>query len=320
MAWVKLHDGFDDDVDIDSMSADAIALFACALTWCARNLTDGFVPEARVRKLPGGTKEAVALLCAEGRCWWVRVEGGYQIRNFLKYNPSEAEVRAHREQIRQVRSESGKKGAAVRWHSKPDSKTVDLPLANDGKDMAPYPGSRIPDTRKTRNPKKTLVTPGASPTLLWPEFLKVYPKRAGALNKAEAERKFLQLFAGPEAEKILEGAKRFRAWADATGATGTEFVPQMTTWLRQRRWLEDYEAPPKKAENGPRKADTPREPAQGTDYVLRCPDGLREARMYRPGSEELFNAAAWFDLRGLSPTRHWEGIIASYRDLFEGAA
>ena len=97
MPWVKFDDRFDDQDDIDMMSTDAIALNLCATTWSSRNLTDGFIPDARVRRLPGGTPEAVELLCAGEKPWWEKVDGGYQIRSFLKYNPSAEEVRARRE-------------------------------------------------------------------------------------------------------------------------------------------------------------------------------------------------------------------------------
>ncbi len=184
MPWGKLDDQFDDQPEIDYMSTDAIALFVCSITWSCRNLTDGFIPSARARKLPGGhNRKAVEELLEGEKPWWVEVDGGFAIRSFLKYNPSGEDFQERREEISRIRSEAGKKGAAKTWgakqkngntdgksDSKPHGKTSDLPLANaiakdeakpmangaisHGKKMAPNPESRIqsdpelPETQK----------------------------------------------------------------------------------------------------------------------------------------------------------------------------
>jgi len=311
LAWARLHDGFDDDPDIDRLSGDAIALFVCSITWSSRSLTDGFIPEARARKLAGGTPEAIELLCSGDKPWWVKAEGGYVIRSFHKYNPSAEEVRRLREEVSQARAEAGRKGAEARWSKldgKTDGKTADLPMANDGKNMAPVPVSRFP---VSGSPKKEKAPPP-----LWLEFLAHYPKRSGSTNRAEAERRFAKLFSGPDGDAIVEGAKRYRAWADASGHSGTEFVAQMTTWLGQQRWQETYELP---QENGPRKEVEPlkEEPVSGQDYVLQSWGD--QARYFKPNSDEPFNAAHWFDTRNLIPTRRWAEIVARHRSEFEAA-
>lgn len=200
MAWAKFHDGFDDDPEIDRFSGDAIALFVCSVTWSSRSLTDGFIPELRVAKLPGGTPEAVEILCFGEKPWWLKVEGGYQIRSFHKYNPSAEEVR----QLRETRSELGRLGAIARWQTdgKWDGKS-------HSKSIAPYPGSRIPYS-VPHNPKNR--------------------------NSREFQR----------------------------------------------------------------------EPEAGKDYVLQCIGDDASAKMFKPGTDELFDAGAWFAERNLTPTRHWE--------------
>jgi hypothetical protein len=157
MPWVKFDDQFDDSEDIDSMCCEAIALHLCGITWSARNLTDGFIPDARVAKLPGGNSAiAKEQLCYGPKPWWVRSTGGYQIRSFLKFNPSGQEFRERREEVSRVRSEAGKKGMETRWgkhsdnktHNKQDNKTLDLLITNDNKSITPNPESRIPNPRK----------------------------------------------------------------------------------------------------------------------------------------------------------------------------
>jgi hypothetical protein len=52
--WVKLHDGFDVDWRVDSVSDEAAGLFIKACTFSARELTDGRVPGLWLeRKVPG---------------------------------------------------------------------------------------------------------------------------------------------------------------------------------------------------------------------------------------------------------------------------
>jgi len=94
MPWVRFDDRFDDQDDIDMMSTDAIALNLCATTWSSRNLTDGFIPDARVRRLPGGTPEAVELLCSGEKPWWERVPGGYRLLRLAPPTREEHQRRA----------------------------------------------------------------------------------------------------------------------------------------------------------------------------------------------------------------------------------
>ena len=81
----------------------AVGLYARALSYCADNLTDGFVPKrwANMAGTPALCKklESVEL--------WVKVEGGYQVPGYLKHNLSRAGIEA--------RSERGRELADARW-------------------------------------------------------------------------------------------------------------------------------------------------------------------------------------------------------------
>jgi len=91
--WAKFDDHFDDDPDGDIVGGMGICLFICAITWASRNLTDGFVPAARIPKLAGGgDPDAMTGLTDARTRWLVPVEGGYQIRSYLKYNKSKQQV------------------------------------------------------------------------------------------------------------------------------------------------------------------------------------------------------------------------------------
>lgn len=129
MVWAKLDDAILDNPKIARAGVYGFALHVAAITWCCRNLTDGFIPYARTNALldtsrvefdqanplalPGGPRsmaggsgldphDVAAHLVACGL--WERVDGGYSIHDFLVYNPSREEVIREKEKGR-VRSE-----------------------------------------------------------------------------------------------------------------------------------------------------------------------------------------------------------------------
>lgn len=69
-----------------------------------------------------------------------------------------------------------------------------------------------------------------------------YPPRRGDRAKAKALG-VLSKIPPSEIGAVMRGVSNFKAWCDANGKTGTEFVPMMSTWLNQRRWL-DWQDPP----------------------------------------------------------------------------
>jgi hypothetical protein len=91
MAWAKFTDTFDDEEDTTLMSDNAVALHLCGVCCSSRLKTDGFISDARLLKLRAGRITGLKELL-EGRAgsppWWIKIDGGYQIRSFLKYNAS----------------------------------------------------------------------------------------------------------------------------------------------------------------------------------------------------------------------------------------
>lgn len=97
MPWVRLDDGFDEHAELEALSDGALRMLICSWTYSGRNLTDGFIPDARVLRLtPTAKPRHIDELLAGGH--WLRVEGGYQVPSFLTYNPSRAKVLEERAQ------------------------------------------------------------------------------------------------------------------------------------------------------------------------------------------------------------------------------
>ncbi len=115
MSWARFDDHFDDDEDLQRMSCEAIALHVCGTTWASRHLSDGHVPQHAVRHLKGATRKALDQLCDGGEnAWWIRVSDGYQIRSYLKFNPS-------REQVLSGRRAATERKAKSRHESRRDT-------------------------------------------------------------------------------------------------------------------------------------------------------------------------------------------------------
>ena len=97
MPWVKLDDRFPSHRKISLLSDRAFRLYVSALCWSSENLTEGLIRDrelsvvARIRGIKGAAKEL------EEAQLWDRGDGGWQIHDFLEYNPDRAKVKAERE-------------------------------------------------------------------------------------------------------------------------------------------------------------------------------------------------------------------------------
>jgi hypothetical protein len=138
MSWVSIDDNFYDDDDVTAKKPATICLFVCCMAYSARHETDGFVSTERIKKLHGFSKETLAELTNGPKPFLVKTDGGYQIRNFLKFNLSKDE----RERRRQDTKER-----VTRHRDKKRSETDDVTRyetgykreSNDVSNTAPYP-------------------------------------------------------------------------------------------------------------------------------------------------------------------------------------
>jgi hypothetical protein len=144
MSWVRFDDQFYADEDLDEICDSATALHVVATTWSAMRRTNGRVPYKRAAMLKGGDNpDAVPDLLRIG--WWIDTGECYQIRSFLKYNPSSDELARRELELSQKRSDAGKRGAESRWqngkqHGNIDGNGDSNGDSNDhGKKMPPVP-------------------------------------------------------------------------------------------------------------------------------------------------------------------------------------
>lgn len=203
MVWVKIDDSILDNPKIIRSGPVGFALHTAAITWCARNLTDGFVPEAKAKQLLSKTwndpvredgKELIwELNAGSGHCgmsadeviesvvrllvhvglWHEGVDDygnhGYWLNDFTEFNPTRAEVLEKRE----VRSAAGKVGGQ-QTQAKRQANSKQTRSKAPSKNQPPYPvPGPVPDPQKTEEDPPTplreeLVAVASSPVAVAP--------------------------------------------------------------------------------------------------------------------------------------------------------
>lgn len=96
MTWVRLDDQFPEHPKVLRVGPEAAWLHVSALCYCARQLTDGFVPAPALGRL-ADVKNPTALaarLVEEGL--WLLATDGWHINDYLAYNPSREKVQEQR--------------------------------------------------------------------------------------------------------------------------------------------------------------------------------------------------------------------------------
>jgi hypothetical protein len=148
MTWAKLDDAILDNPKIIRVGPIGFALHVAAITWSARNLTDGFIPEAKSKQLLAPNwcqasenderdtiwelsattgmhgfsgQEVIELIIkglVEAGLWHEdfdeRGNAGYRLHDYLEYNPSQKEVLNTREIKRKSGIAGGKQSAKQR--------------------------------------------------------------------------------------------------------------------------------------------------------------------------------------------------------------
>lgn len=135
-AWVKIDDQFSDHPKVIEAGPLAECLFVRGLTYAARYLTDGFVPASHLRRM--GDMDAIeeaGQLVAVGL--WHEAGGGYQIHDYLDYNPSAEKVKAEREAARDRMGKA--RSSKPKANNQPRSEEVRANFAGSSDNPVPVP-------------------------------------------------------------------------------------------------------------------------------------------------------------------------------------
>lgn len=151
VTWAKLDDSFPEHLKVIDLTDGAFRLYVEGLCYAARNLTDGALPKAAVRRLTGGDRRANELVAAG---LWDEDGPGWVIHDYLDFNPSAGQVNAERAAARERKARS-------RSRSKPHpdavSHGVTPPVTHAGSPASP--SRPVP----TRIEKSSSVTTSNAP-------------------------------------------------------------------------------------------------------------------------------------------------------------
>lgn len=164
MPWFKLDDSFDSHPKIIAAGNEATGLFVRCGTYCARHLTDGFIPE-HVALLYGSPELVETLVRTK---LWRRVRGGWRMPDYLEYNPSAQTV----DKDRAAKTERQRRWREARGRRPVDASTR---ASRDGAvDAAPTPTPPRPEGSGAGNaPKNTgggRANPAGSPPPVKPPW------------------------------------------------------------------------------------------------------------------------------------------------------
>lgn len=166
MPWVRLDEHFPEHRKILAVGGDAAWLHVCALAYAARNLTDGHIPAAALTRLSDRRNPStLASRLVDVGIWHPSPDGdGWQIHDFLDYQPSAAKVRETRdaaaERQRRAREAAAARRSGVTPMSQRDSQR-DMPVSHAPPD--PTRPEYKPQTHRARpSPNGTTPTTPAA--------------------------------------------------------------------------------------------------------------------------------------------------------------
>jgi len=160
MAWVKLDDNVTHNPKLLAAGPAASWLWVCAIAYCQRQLSDGFIPDSAYMQLGVNAEHKPLRLCHQlvRSGLFERVEGGYRVHDYLDHNASKSEVEQRRAQHHDKRVFAGKLGAEQRWRT--HSKRVAQVLSRDSKtDSKSATGVDSKNSKRLANANSTDVAP-----------------------------------------------------------------------------------------------------------------------------------------------------------------
>jgi len=227
MPWFKVDDNLAFHAKTVAAGNPAMGLWVRAGSWCAQQLTDGFIPDHMLAAL--GTKQQAERLVTTRL--WDREQGGYRFHGWVERQPSkgdvEAERAAARERMREYRAK--KKGTTQTGNPQASASRAD--------DVRPNNSVRADEVRDSfGNPDPTHPDPV-------PTHITALPANAGKKPAKRATQRpddfrpgqpHIDLAAERGVDLRSEWAK-FCDWSDANGKTYKDWPAALRNWIRNAR-------------------------------------------------------------------------------------
>lgn len=230
MGWFKADDKFSVHPKVICVSLAARGLWITAGTWSRMMQTEGQIPRAYPKTLPGGEDAAKELVEAG---LWDEYDDIYEFHDWNDFQPSNEEDEAARQQ----KIEAGRKGGLARARNRRKASETLAPAKHSA-------SGRQADAKQT--PSKTLA-PTPTPTPISskeemnvrqaypPDFEKIWKTYPRKEDKKDAHRAWKAALKKAPKNQIAEAlSTHIRKWE--TEGTPVKYVPLFATWMNKERW------------------------------------------------------------------------------------
>lgn len=219
MTWLKIDDNLPTHPKIAQVGAEAAWLWICGLCYSRRHLTDGRITHAVLPGLSPSLKHVGKLatkLVLAGL--WEATDDGYQIHDFLEWNPSRIQVESYRKADRErkkipdgIQTTSSRASAGVRTST------------SNSSSFSASERSSEESARETNG---------------FEQFWAIYPRKVG---KDGARKAFEKRHFDADSLKSVLNAVSEQARSHQWQREGGQFIPHPATWLNQGRWQDEPE-------------------------------------------------------------------------------
>ena len=162
MTYALLDDRWDEHPKYVTLELEHFGLMACALTYCNRHLTDGFLPTKAIKSFGAsgiGLEVAVALV-ASGQ--WEAAADGYWVVGYLDHNPSREEVEQRKLKHSDARAKAGRAGGVASGKTRRSKREANMSKQTRSKDEANH--ILLAKQNHNRSRSKTTIVQGFAST------------------------------------------------------------------------------------------------------------------------------------------------------------
>lgn len=154
MTWLKTDDRFPEHRKIRRLGDAAYRLHHQALSFAAKDETDGVIHVVDVEEMQHGRRLSKHIPALVDAGLWKPIEGGWQLHDFLDYNPSHAHLEAERAASRERQARARAKRRGVTSDDAESNAVTNgvshAPVTRES--QAPVPSRTVPNRKKRAQP------------------------------------------------------------------------------------------------------------------------------------------------------------------------
>jgi hypothetical protein len=227
MAWALIDDDFPNHPKVAEARAaekDAGWLYVCALCYCRKYHTGGFVPRPALNSLGAGnvSRRLVDALVAVGL--WDSAERGFQIHDYERIYSDDAD-----KALKESRRESGRRGGIESSRLNKVATACAAKQTGVGLDRSSS-DQYLEETKREAD---------------FANFWQAYPKKDG---KQVARKCWMKLAPDDDTQRAIAADIDRRSQSAQWLKDGGQFIPHASTYLNGRRWEDGFTERPRLAE------------------------------------------------------------------------